>query len=572
VSSAGNWFSGVRGRLLRLIALPTGAILAIGLLSLRDLRSISSAADEITEVRMPSIQGLELMNEGQTAVRLALANLLGAAGEGERMEALRVFQENMAQIKRGWELYEPLPQTDEEAREWKRLVELWRKCEAEASRVLDLDRAGDKQGARRHFLGEAHQAFEASGQSLGRILEINYEVSDQAKAQIRSVIGSARSITAVLLVLIPLITLVFSAVTALRIVAPIAQMASAARAIGEGDCDQRVDFRSNDELGVLAESFRNLIEYFTDYAGLLQRFSAGEMRLRFEPRSQKDRLGMALKKTIEQLDRTLGEIDAAVAEVSAGSEQVSSASQSLSQGATEQASSLEEVSSSIAEINAKTQANAANADQANRLAKASREAAEAGRGSIETTVQAMSDIDQSSAQIAKIIKVIDDIAFQTNLLALNAAVEAARAGKHGKGFAVVAEEVRNLASRSAKAAKETAELIESSAHKVEKGLAVAEESARSFQAIVDGIAQATDLVADIAQASQEQARGIGQVSQGLGQIDQVTQQNAANAEETASSSEELAGQAREVQRLLSGFQLSRASAGRSQPGERSLTP
>jgi methyl-accepting chemotaxis protein len=246
---------------------------------------------------------------------------------------------------------------------------------------------------------------------------------------------------------------------------------------------------------------------------------------------------------------------------------MSDASQSLSQGATEQAASLEEISSSITEIGSQAKSNADNAGQANNLVAAARDSAQQGDQQMKAMVGAMQEINTSSQQIAKIMKVIDDIAFQTNLLALNAAVEAARAGKHGKGFAVVAQEVRNLAGRSANAARETAGMIETSAAKVAGGLAVATATSASFDQIVGNVIKVADIVGEIAAASKEQAEGIGQISQGLTQIDQVAQRNTANAEETASAAQELAASATTIRRLLSRFQVSlhNQSTGQADP-------
>lgn len=207
------------------------------------------------------------------------------------------------------------------------------------------------------------------------------------------------------------------------------------------------------------------------------------------------------------------------------------------------------------EIASQTKQNAENASHANKLAGEAKEYAERGNQQVGEMVAAMKEISESSRNISKIIKVIDEIAFQTNLLALNAAVEAARAGKHGKGFAVVAEEVRNLAARSAKAAKETAEMIEGAVKKIEDGTAMADRTAEALTQIVSAATKVTDLVAEIAAASNEQAQGVSQITQGLSQIDQVTQQNTAHAEESASAAEELSSQAMLLQQLISSFKL-----------------
>jgi hypothetical protein len=228
-----------------------------------------------------------------------------------------------------------------------------------------------------------------------------------------------------------------------------------------------------------------------------------------------------------------------VSEISA---QVSSTSQSLAEGATEQAAGLQETSSGLEEMSSMTKKNADSAAQANTLAGQARKAADNGAFAMKRMNQAIHEIQTSSDQTAKIIKVIDEIAFQTNLLALNAAVEAARAGEAGKGFAVVAEEVRNLAMRSAEAAKNTSSMIEESVKNSRNGVEIATEVGKALDEIVQGIGKTSDLVNEIASASQEQAQGIDQINAAVSQMDKVTQSNAANAEESASASEELSAQ------------------------------
>ena len=229
--------------------------------------------------------------------------------------------------------------------------------------------------------------------------------------------------------------------------------------------------------------------------------------------------------------------------VANAAEQIASAAQAQADGVTNQAAGLEETASSLEEISAITNQSASNAKEANRLASGASDAAATGDAAMKRVESAMGDIQTSSSQTAKIIKVIDEIAFQTNLLALNAAVEAARAGEAGKGFAVVAEEVRNLAKRSAEAAYETTQMIADAVKHAENGALVVSEAESALEKIITNVSKTSELVNEISNSSQEQATGLQQINQAVAQIDSVTQSSAAHAEESASAASELLNQA-----------------------------
>lgn len=369
-------------------------------------------------------------------------------------------------------------------------------------------------------------------------------------------ISLSRKISIVMLFGLLAVSLILAYFMRHLITQPIGQIVQVIQELEKGHIGNSLNLIRTDEIGVLARSMDLLGKSLqNEVVGSLEMLAQGNLTFEVMPRDEHDIVRGALRKTFKDLNGLMSQIHAGAEQMASGASQVTDNSQSLSQGATQQASSLEEISSSMSQLGGQTKTNAENANQANQLTVISERAAEKGNNQMQEMIAAMAEINQSSKNISKINKVIDEIAFQTNLLALNAAVEAARAGKHGKGFAVVAEEVRSLAARSAQAAKETAFLIEGSAAKTSRGSEIANQTAASLKEIVESIHKVSGLVMEIASASNEQAQGIAQVNQGLGQIDLVAQQTTANAEESAAAAEELSAQANQLQAMLSRFTL-----------------
>jgi methyl-accepting chemotaxis protein len=364
--------------------------------------------------------------------------------------------------------------------------------------------------------GDMRIAADAEKNAIDKLVQLKAE--DARKYSMKNTKEAKTSIVIMisLVAIAILISIVLGLFIANIISKPIKQVADAAIKVADRDLTVDININSKDEVGVLANAFN---------------------------------------KMVDNMNNVIGSIASASEQVASGSKQVSDSSMSLSQGATEQASTIEQLTASLQEISSQTSLNANSANDANELANKAQNNAINGNQQMKEMLGAMEEINNSSSNISKIIKVIEEIAFQTNILALNAAVEAARAGQHGKGFAVVAEEVRNLAARSANAAKETTAMIESSIKKVDDGTKIANETAVALNKIVEDIEKVASLVNDITVASNEQALGVTQINQGIMQVSEVVQTTSATSEETASASEELSEQADMLNNQVNNFKL-----------------
>lgn len=557
----------IKTKLIALVGLLVVAIIAVGILAILFMASINDSSTMLADNILPSVIAAEEMNTTLSDVRIKEYKHV-VSQDKQAMEVIDKELDDTVTVFNSWyETYLSIIVGDTSDTERKLLEEIkegWDEYLVIGSEMIKLSAQGDTQEAIAVLSGKSLEAFDDLTQKCLELVEFNKNSGTQASQDADIAYHYALRLTIVILIIITVFAIIASVYIILGITKPVKEIDGVARKIAEGQLNESIHYQSKDELGILAVNFNKTVSRLRDYVNYIEEISKvlneiadGELdfSLTYDYAGEFAKVKKSLENISDSLNDTLGQINQSADQVSSGSDQVASGSQALSQGATEQASSVEELAATINEISNQVNTTADNAQTARVKTNEAGQAVGVCNQQMQDMINAMEDINKSSAEIGKIIKTIEDIAFQTNILALNAAVEAARAGVAGKGFAVVADEVRTLASKSSEASKSTAALIESSARSVEKGMKIAAETAQSLATVVDGTQEVSGIVDKISVAAQEQASSIAQVTQGVDQISSVVQTNSATAEESAAASEELSGQAQMLKNLVNRFKL-----------------
>ncbi|MBI2225902.1 MAG: Tar ligand binding domain-containing protein [Betaproteobacteria bacterium] len=519
----------IRSRLIFVIGLLSALLVGIGSLGLVGMNKANDGLLAVYQERMIPMGEIAAIRDLLLRNRLAIAVSQMTPTPEEIRRNTGIVEKNIAEISGIWEKYAARSHVPEEKKLADKFAEDRKKLVTEGLKpALAALGANNIKEATRIVVEAIRPFYVPVGEGINALMKLQRDVAKQEYDQAQSRYATIRNVSLAAMTLGVLLALVVGFFLVRAIVVPLNEAIAVANAVASGDLTSRIEAHTTNETG---------------------------------------RLLQALKLMNENLVNLAGEVRSSTDSITTASKEIASGNADLSQRTEEQASSLEETASSMEELTSTVKQNAENAKQANQLAASASEVAVKGGAVVGKVVDTMSSINESSKKIVDIIGVIDGIAFQTNILALNAAVEAARAGEQGRGFAVVATEVRNLAQRSAAAAKEIKALIGDSVEKVGTGTKLVDEAGKTMDEIVSSVKRVTDIMAEISAASQEQSSGIEQVNQAVMQMDEVTQQNAALVEEAAAAAESMQEQAQNLTQAVSVFKLAHGQQTRA-----ALTP
>ena len=512
------------------LILSFGAVLlltaALGVSAIFSMARINTASTDLSDNWMPSVlAAMSMRSDVSDFRRWELAHML-AAQDADMAQNETRMTETQARLKADADKYRGLISEPGEKEVFERFLALNDEFMRLHATMLSLSREMKKEEARALAVGPSAQVMTDMMATLDKLVAINTDGGVRSSASADATYAASRASLIALVAGIVIIGMLLALWVARSVARPLIEAVGVARRVAAGDLTAHIVVRSQDETGQLMQ---------------------------------------ALKDMNASLQNLVGQVRGGTDTIATASSQIAAGNQDLSSRTEEQASSLEETASSMEELTSTVKQNADNARQANAMAQTSSSIAIEGGKVVSEVVGTMASINASSRKIVDIIAVIDGIAFQTNILALNAAVEAARAGEQGRGFAVVATEVRNLAQRSAAAAKDIKVLIGDSVEKVEAGSKLVDQAGRTMDDIVASITRVTDIMSEITAASSEQSAGIEQVNQAITQMDQVTQQNAALVEEAAAAAESMQEQAASLSAVVSIFKLDAASAAANRP-------